>query len=175
MHIRTRTHTHTCTHTQFMGNVDGFLKSLINFDKDNTPENCVGVVSVDGSHCLQHSILEHNLLLCIFHSLRIFSHSVLHTCAKCNVRWSSRTHTHTHRHTHTNTHTNTHTHIHTHHAGLHTRTERGEEVGRTLEKGENDRTALCFVLFILLNSIMLDHLSGERAHEQPWVLQLFNA
>ena len=24
-----------------MGNVDAFLKSLINFDKDNTPENCV--------------------------------------------------------------------------------------------------------------------------------------
>ncbi|KAF5834390.1 hypothetical protein DUNSADRAFT_8976 [Dunaliella salina] len=29
---------------KFMGNVDTFLKSLINFDKDNTPENCVSVV-----------------------------------------------------------------------------------------------------------------------------------
>lgn len=27
-----------------MGNVDAFLKSLVNFDKDNTPENCVTVV-----------------------------------------------------------------------------------------------------------------------------------
>jgi hypothetical protein len=27
-----------------MGNVDAFLKSLINFDKDNTPENCVAQV-----------------------------------------------------------------------------------------------------------------------------------
>ena len=26
---------------KYMGNVDAFLKSLINFDKDNTPENCV--------------------------------------------------------------------------------------------------------------------------------------
>jgi len=30
-----------------MGNVDTFLKSLINFDKDNTPENCVAVVEKD--------------------------------------------------------------------------------------------------------------------------------
>ncbi|KAL6747291.1 flagellar outer dynein arm heavy chain beta [Haematococcus lacustris] len=29
---------------KFMGNVDAFLKNLINFDKDNTPENCVAVV-----------------------------------------------------------------------------------------------------------------------------------
>lgn len=29
---------------KFMGNVDAFLKSLVNFDKDNTPENCVAVV-----------------------------------------------------------------------------------------------------------------------------------
>jgi len=27
-----------------MGNVDTFLKSLLNFDKDNTPENCVAAV-----------------------------------------------------------------------------------------------------------------------------------
>ena len=27
-----------------MGNVDAFLKSLINFDKDNVPENCVAQV-----------------------------------------------------------------------------------------------------------------------------------
>lgn len=26
---------------EFMGSVDGFLKSLVNFDKDNTPGNCV--------------------------------------------------------------------------------------------------------------------------------------
>jgi len=30
-----------------MGNVDGFLKSLIGFDKDNTPENCVAAVERD--------------------------------------------------------------------------------------------------------------------------------
>lgn len=33
------------------GNVDGFLKSLINFDKDNTPENCVAVVE-KGEFCV---------------------------------------------------------------------------------------------------------------------------
>jgi dynein heavy chain, axonemal len=27
-----------------MGNVDTFLKSLVNFDKDNVPENCVAAV-----------------------------------------------------------------------------------------------------------------------------------
>ena len=27
-----------------MGNVDAFLKSLVNFDKDNTPVNCVEMV-----------------------------------------------------------------------------------------------------------------------------------
>lgn len=32
---------------KFMGNVDGFLKSLIGFDKDNTPENCVVAVERD--------------------------------------------------------------------------------------------------------------------------------
>lgn len=29
---------------KFMGNVDQFLKSLVGFDKDNTPENCVAAV-----------------------------------------------------------------------------------------------------------------------------------
>lgn len=32
---------------KFMGNVDAFLKSLVNFDKDNTPVNCVEVVERD--------------------------------------------------------------------------------------------------------------------------------
>jgi len=32
---------------KFMGNVDGFLKSLTAFDKDNTPENCVAAVERD--------------------------------------------------------------------------------------------------------------------------------
>ena len=32
---------------KFMGNVDAFLKSLVNFDKDNTPEKCVEVVERD--------------------------------------------------------------------------------------------------------------------------------
>jgi hypothetical protein len=30
---------------KMMGNVDQFLKSLISFDKDNTPENCCTQVS----------------------------------------------------------------------------------------------------------------------------------
>jgi len=29
---------------KFMGNVDAFLKSLLNFDKDNIPVNCVDAV-----------------------------------------------------------------------------------------------------------------------------------
>lgn len=35
---------------QYMGNVDAFLKSLLNFDKDNTPENCVAVVGGQPAH-----------------------------------------------------------------------------------------------------------------------------
>lgn len=35
------------TGKKFMGNVDGFLKSLLNFDKDNIPEKCVEKVEKD--------------------------------------------------------------------------------------------------------------------------------
>ena len=34
---------------KFMGNVDSFLKSLQNFDKDNVPLNCVDKVSASQS------------------------------------------------------------------------------------------------------------------------------
>lgn len=46
LHVKNHTYQLTSPHLvlQYMGNVDGFLKSLINFDKDNTPENCVAVV-----------------------------------------------------------------------------------------------------------------------------------
>ena len=36
-----------------MGNVDAFLKSLQNFDKDNVPENCVAAVERVRTHCPQ--------------------------------------------------------------------------------------------------------------------------
>ena len=32
---------------KYMGNVDAFLKSLLNFDKDNIPVNCVDCVEKD--------------------------------------------------------------------------------------------------------------------------------
>ena len=40
-----------------MGNVDAFLKSLQNFDKDNVPENCVAAVErvrFVPLHCSRH-------------------------------------------------------------------------------------------------------------------------
>lgn len=64
---------------KFMGNVDAFLKSLLNFDKDNVP---------GGERC---ALFVRHLVECMEGSIRLMPQNLL--CLQCNAwtAWSETT------------------------------------------------------------------------------------